>query len=196
MYQHLSLFYSERELGPAYAKVASCTALAQVLGAPLAALILGTLDGAAGLAGWKWLFLLEGAATVVFGVVLRWRLAPSPAKARMLSRAEREWLCREKEEELAAKAAATGGRHHASRWKASMSEFGGRSAGGIGVGRLGGLPPPLPHALLLPASLQRHLALPIMSPALQAWSSTGASCGSPAAGCWWPQSCLGSPSSW
>lgn len=124
MYQHLGLFYSERELGPAYAKVASCTALAQVLGAPLAALILGTLDGAAGLAGWQWLFLLEGAATVAFGLVLRWRLAPSPAKARMLTRAEREWLCAEKEGELAAKAAAAGGRHHSSRWKANMSEWG------------------------------------------------------------------------
>lgn len=51
MYQHLSLFYNERQLGPAYAKVASCTALAQVVGAPLAAGIL-TMDGAGGLKGW------------------------------------------------------------------------------------------------------------------------------------------------
>lgn len=51
MYQHLSLFYNERQLGPAYAKVASCTALAQVVGAPIAAAILA-MDGAGGLKGW------------------------------------------------------------------------------------------------------------------------------------------------
>lgn len=51
MYQHLSRFYNERQLGPAYAKVASCTALAQVFGAPLAAAILA-MDGAGGLKGW------------------------------------------------------------------------------------------------------------------------------------------------
>lgn len=51
MYHHLSLFYNERQLGPAYAKVASCTALAQVIGAPLAAAILA-MDGTGGLKGW------------------------------------------------------------------------------------------------------------------------------------------------
>ncbi|KAI7845687.1 hypothetical protein COHA_000801 [Chlorella ohadii] len=107
MYQHLSLFYNERQLGPAYAKVASCTALAQVVGAPIAAAILA-MDGAGGLKGWQWLFLLEGAATVVFGMVLRLCLAPSPAKARMLSHEEREWLQQEQDAARAATAAASG----------------------------------------------------------------------------------------
>lgn len=52
IYHHLSLFYSERDLGPAYSAVASCTALSQVVGAPLAAALL-MLDGAAGLHGWQ-----------------------------------------------------------------------------------------------------------------------------------------------
>ncbi|EFN55132.1 hypothetical protein CHLNCDRAFT_134195 [Chlorella variabilis] len=91
MWYHLSTFYSEAEMGPAYAKVASCTAVAQVVGAPLAAGILA-MDGVGGLRGWQWLFILEGGATVVFGALLRFALAPSPAKARMLTRAEREWL--------------------------------------------------------------------------------------------------------
>ncbi len=127
MWYHLSLFYpadtsepshggaAPTGLGAAYAKVASCTALAQVFGAPLAAAILA-MDGLAGLRGWQWLFLLEGAATVVFGAALRIGLAPSPAKARMLSHAEREWLV-----ERQAQAAARG------------------AAGSAGAGREGGL---------------------------------------------------------
>lgn len=98
MWYHLSLFYPSETgdpaltgLGAAYARVASCTALAQVLGAPLAAGILA-MDGLAGLRGWQWLFLLEGLATIAFGAVLRLALVPSPAKARMLTPAERSWL--------------------------------------------------------------------------------------------------------
>jgi MFS family permease len=108
MWYHLSTFYSESELGPAYAKVASCTALAQVVGAPLAAAILA-MDGLGGLAGWQWLFLLEGCLTVAFGVVLRLALAPSPAKARMLTHPERAWLQQRQDDARAATAAAAAG---------------------------------------------------------------------------------------
>lgn len=62
-----------------------------MLGAPLAAGIL-TFDGALGLHGWQWLFIIEGAITAVFGVILRFVLAPSPAQAKFLTRAERSWL--------------------------------------------------------------------------------------------------------
>lgn len=58
----------------------------------------------------QWLFLLEGAATVVFGVLLRLCLAPSPAKARMLTHEEREWLQQEQDAARAVTAAAGGAR--------------------------------------------------------------------------------------
>jgi MFS family permease len=93
MWLHLSRFYSPRELGLAYAKVATSTGLAQVIGAPLAAGILW-MDGALGLRGWQWLFIVEGLTTVAFGVALRLLLPPSPAAARFLTPAERAWLQR------------------------------------------------------------------------------------------------------
>ena len=114
MYHHLSLFYTERQLGPAYAKVASCTALGQVLGAPLAAALLA-MDGLGDLHGWQWLFLLEGGVTVLFGFALRACLAPSPAKARMLSHAEREWLQEQQAAGRAAAAAANAAQQHGSQ---------------------------------------------------------------------------------
>ena len=93
MWYHLSLFYSSRELGPAYAKVATCTALAQVIGAPLAAAIL-SLDGWLGLQGWQWLFILEGLPTIAFGVAFRHMLAATPSTAACLTSQERAWLQR------------------------------------------------------------------------------------------------------
>ncbi|MGC1330448.1 MFS transporter, partial [Pseudomonas sp.] len=53
-----------------YFKSSIC--LCGVVGGPLAGLILGTLDGAHGLAGWKWLFLLEALPSIVLGFVVLW----------------------------------------------------------------------------------------------------------------------------
>ena len=52
MWYSLSLFYDSRELGPAYATIATATALASVLGGPVAACLL-QLNGLAGLHGWQ-----------------------------------------------------------------------------------------------------------------------------------------------
>ena len=52
MWYSLSLFYDSRELGPAYATIATATALASVLGGPVAACLL-QLNGLGGLHGWQ-----------------------------------------------------------------------------------------------------------------------------------------------
>ena len=53
------------------------------------------LQGRLGLAGWQWLFLVEGLPSVLFSVVL-WRLlTDKPKDAAWLSAEEREWLVRE-----------------------------------------------------------------------------------------------------
>ena len=61
------------------------------LGAPISTAILG-MDGVLGIAGWKWIYLLEAVPTVLIGfVVLAW-LTDKPAKAAWLTPAERDWL--------------------------------------------------------------------------------------------------------
>lgn len=65
--------------------------LLQVIGAPLAAGLLA-LDGYLGLAGWQWLFIVEGIPTVLMGVYTKVNLAESPAKASFLTPAEKAWL--------------------------------------------------------------------------------------------------------
>jgi MFS transporter, ACS family, tartrate transporter len=61
------------------------------LGAPISTAIL-EMDGFLGIAGWKWIYVLEAIPTVLIGfVVLLW-LTDKPAKATWLSPAERDWL--------------------------------------------------------------------------------------------------------
>ncbi|HET6499919.1 MAG TPA: MFS transporter [Amycolatopsis sp.] len=63
--------------------------LSTALGAPLGGLLL-KLDGVAGLSGWRWLYLFEGAPAVVLGIALLWLLPDRPAKARWLTVDERD----------------------------------------------------------------------------------------------------------
>ena len=62
-----------------------------VIGAPLSGLIL-ELDGLWGLAGWKWLFILEGFPAVIFGILVARVLADRPEEAPWLSPEEKTAL--------------------------------------------------------------------------------------------------------
>ena len=68
-----------------------------MIGAPLAAGLLH-LDGVGGLRGWQWLFIAEGAPTVLLGVAMPFLLPSDPKSASCLSVSEAETV----EQELAA----------------------------------------------------------------------------------------------
>jgi MFS transporter, ACS family, tartrate transporter len=70
------------------------------IGSPISAALL-TLDGALGLAGWQWLFILEAAPAVLLGIVALFYLTDRPTLARWLSPAERDWLAARLHEEEA-----------------------------------------------------------------------------------------------
>jgi ACS family tartrate transporter-like MFS transporter len=61
------------------------------IGAPVATSLL-ELNGMFGLAGWKWMFLLEGIPTILFGFVVLRLLTDRPANATWLAPANRAWL--------------------------------------------------------------------------------------------------------
>ena len=65
--------------------------LAVVVGGPVAGLLLA-MNGTFGLAGWQWLFLLEGAPAALLGVVVWFYLPDSPTQARWLTPAQQDWL--------------------------------------------------------------------------------------------------------
>lgn len=68
--------------------------LSTVIGGPLAGLLLG-MDGQLGLAGWQWLFLVEGLPAVLLGFVVYFFLDDKPEDARWLGTEEKAWLVRE-----------------------------------------------------------------------------------------------------
>jgi MFS family permease len=78
-------------------------ALSNVIGSPVSGAILQFLDGASGLHGWQWLFLLEGLPSVIMGVVFLVLLADKPASAKWLSAEERDLIHRRLEEDEAGK---------------------------------------------------------------------------------------------
>ena len=62
-----------------------------VIGSPLSGWLLG-LDGALGLRGWQWLYVLEGLPAVILSVAIWFCLTDRPAEARWLAPAQRQWL--------------------------------------------------------------------------------------------------------
>jgi len=65
--------------------------LSTAIGAPLGGLLL-ELDGAMGLTGWQWLFIIEAIPTVVVGVLLLKWLPDGPADVQWLSTEQKDWL--------------------------------------------------------------------------------------------------------
>lgn len=66
--------------------------ISAVIGAPVSALILSYADGAMGLRGWQWLFIIEAVPSFLLGVVSYFYLTDKPAHAQWLTEPERHWL--------------------------------------------------------------------------------------------------------
>ncbi|MET0967010.1 MAG: MFS transporter [Nakamurella sp.] len=66
--------------------------LSSALGAPISAALIQFTNGALGLEGWRWMFLLEGLPAVVLGVVCWFYLTDRPKDAKWLTEPEKTWL--------------------------------------------------------------------------------------------------------
>jgi ACS family tartrate transporter-like MFS transporter len=70
----------------------SLGSVVSLVAAPPVSAYLLHLDGIAGLHGWQWLFLLEGAPSIALGIAAFYFLTDCPQRAAWLNRDEREWL--------------------------------------------------------------------------------------------------------
>lgn len=69
--QYLSAFHSPTHMGTAYSVAVSAVPLAQIISPLLVALIdEAAAGGALGLAAWQWVFLVDGAISVIFGLLV------------------------------------------------------------------------------------------------------------------------------
>ncbi|BAN49349.1 MFS transporter [Metapseudomonas resinovorans] len=85
---YLTYWYPTSRRAKAFGTFMSASAVAGILGGPLAGMIMTSLDGASGFHGWQWLFVLEGFPSVVAGVVAFFYMTDRPDQARWLSVAE------------------------------------------------------------------------------------------------------------
>lgn len=91
MAYYLTRWLDTRQRAAALASLATMAMVSGVLGAPAAAGLLA-LDGIGGLAGWQWLFLVEGLPAVALGICVFRFLPDGPEDAPWLTADEREWI--------------------------------------------------------------------------------------------------------
>jgi ACS family tartrate transporter-like MFS transporter len=88
---YLTLWFPARMRARAVSRFYISLPLSSVVMGSLAGWLLG-LGGKLGLAGWQWLFLVEGLPTAVFSLVILKMLPDGPAKATWLTAQEKAWL--------------------------------------------------------------------------------------------------------
>jgi ACS family tartrate transporter-like MFS transporter len=76
----------------------SALPLAIAFGAPVSTSLL-ELNGVLGLAGWQWLYFIEAAPALIFGIVTLFFLTDRPEQAKWLAPDERAWLAAELQRE-------------------------------------------------------------------------------------------------
>jgi MFS family permease len=99
---YLGTWVPAQRRGQAIAWVMSVSAIGSIISGPLSTSIM-ELRGVLGFGGWQWVFLLEGAATVLIGFFTLRYLPEKPGDARWLDGEEQRWLTETLSRELAAK---------------------------------------------------------------------------------------------
>ncbi|KAH7012548.1 major facilitator superfamily domain-containing protein [Microdochium trichocladiopsis] len=85
----LSCWYTKKELGVRMALLVSGLLLSNAFAGLISAGLLSGMNGVGGLAAWRWLFIIEGHATVVLGVVCFFVLPDYPGTTSWLSETEK-----------------------------------------------------------------------------------------------------------
>ncbi|WP_264045417.1 MFS transporter [Methylobacterium flocculans] len=89
---YLTYWFPSEQRGKVIGAFMAAIPISSVVGAPLSAWIMSATDGAYGLAGWQWLYLIEAAPSFVLGVLVLLYLTDRPAVASWLTPEERAWL--------------------------------------------------------------------------------------------------------
>jgi MFS transporter, ACS family, tartrate transporter len=101
MIVYLTHWFCARDRSRAIACLYAANPAAALIGSPLAGWLLGVHWQS--LAGWRWLFILEGIPAVAVGVITYLYMTDRPVQAHWLPPDERDWLVKELKGELYAK---------------------------------------------------------------------------------------------
>jgi ACS family tartrate transporter-like MFS transporter len=112
---YMKQWFPARARARAVAWFMTANPIAGIVGSPISGALLG-FHGA-GLAGWQWMFLMEGMPAIVFGATVFWVLSDQPQEATWLKGEERTWLLNALETEQQAES----GLGKASFWRVLVS---------------------------------------------------------------------------
>ena len=101
---YLSHWFRYEDRGKAVALFMSALPVSNLIGSPMSGLLLGVNWW--GLAGWRWLFIIEGIPAVILGFITLCYLTDWPHEAKWLPKDEQQWLSAELEREKEARKAA------------------------------------------------------------------------------------------
>jgi ACS family tartrate transporter-like MFS transporter len=98
---YLTGWFRQRDLAQAVALFMTALAVSNIVGAPVSTWILDNVAWA-GIAGWRWLFVIEGIPAIALGAATLLYLTDRPEDARWLNEDEKAWLVGElgREEEV------------------------------------------------------------------------------------------------
>lgn len=105
---YLTFWLPAHRRGKAMAFFMSASAMSLMIGSPMAAIIMDSFNNFLNIAGWQWLFLVEGFPSIVVGIAAIFILTDRPANAKWLSTAERAHVA----QELQLEASTLGEREH------------------------------------------------------------------------------------
>lgn len=88
---YLTLWFPARMRARAVSRFYIALPLSSTVMGSVAGWLMG-LGGRFGLAGWQWLFLLEGLPSILFSGVILWMLPDGPAGVKWLTAEEKSWL--------------------------------------------------------------------------------------------------------
>lgn len=89
----MSSWYKREEQSKRFGVYISAAILSGAFGGLLAGAITGGMDGAAGYRGWRWLFIIEGAATIFVAILSYFILPDFPSTTARFSERERQIAC-------------------------------------------------------------------------------------------------------
>jgi ACS family tartrate transporter-like MFS transporter len=101
---YFTYWFRQRQLAQTVALFSTANPVANVIGAPMAGLILDHVHWL-GVSSWRWLLILEGIPAIVGGVLTYFLLPSRPLEAKFLTSEEKDWitteLSREEQQKLA-----------------------------------------------------------------------------------------------
>ncbi|MBV8617619.1 MAG: MFS transporter [Curvibacter sp.] len=100
---YLTYWFPQERRGRIVALFMTAVAFSGIVGGPLSGWILQNFSGAQGVAGWQWLFIIEGIPSVVLGVLTLFFLDDSLAAAKWLDADEKRLLQQQLDADEAAK---------------------------------------------------------------------------------------------